>query len=412
MLSATDLAVHAVDGRPLVQDLTLQLGREQVAVVGRNGVGKSSLLRVLAEEEQPTSGEIRRNGTIRVVHQRLTGDASPGELRQAALARAFQAEPDLLFLDEPSNDLDERGRSWLLRRLRRWRNGLLVVSHDPDVLAVFNDFFVIAEAGCSHRSGTWSEVVEELEVEASNRQEQFVRSIVTFERQQHDYERVRRRRQRKKAVGRLHELDRCQSKSRLNKRKSAAQVSQAKVDQQHLRALAVHERWSASLKRALSVALPLSAAIPDVEPGPRRGILGPNGSGKSTWLRTQFQAGDGIIEQGAQDWMRDESLRDLLERYLSWDHVAQHLVAHRFPLGLAERPLRTLSPGERTRAALLAVFQAVPERLVLDEPTWSLDSVGRAALTDVLTAWKGPLLVVSHDRTFLEALGTDVEDFG
>ena len=82
------------------------------------------------------------------------------------------------------------------------------------------------------------------------------------------------------------------------------------------------------------------------------------------------------------------------------------LVAHKFPLGLAERPLRSLSPGERTRAALICLFQRSPavELLVLDEPTFSLDLVGQRALTNALKAWPGGLLVASHDRAFLAAI--------
>ena len=91
------------------------------------------------------------------------------------------------------------------------------------------------------------------------------------------------------------------------------------------------------------------------------------------------------------------------------EDLAKILVAHKFPLALAERPLRSLSPGERARAALICLFRRRPavELLVLDEPTYSLDLVGQRAMTSALRAWRGGLVVASHDRAFLSAIGTD-----
>jgi ATPase subunit of ABC transporter with duplicated ATPase domains len=91
------------------------------------------------------------------------------------------------------------------------------------------------------------------------------------------------------------------------------------------------------------------------------------------------------------------------------EDAARALVAHRFPLALAERPLASLSPGERARAALVALFRRAPavEVLVLDEPTFGLDLVGQRAMTEALAAWPGGLVVASHDRAFLSAIGFD-----
>jgi ATPase subunit of ABC transporter with duplicated ATPase domains len=90
------------------------------------------------------------------------------------------------------------------------------------------------------------------------------------------------------------------------------------------------------------------------------------------------------------------------------EDLAALLVAHKFPLALAERPLRSLSPGERARAARSWLFRRSPavELLVLDEPTYSLDLVGQRAMTDALRAWPGGLVVASHDRAFLAAIAT------
>jgi ATPase subunit of ABC transporter with duplicated ATPase domains len=117
----------------------------------------------------------------------------------------------------------------------------------------------------------------------------------------------------------------------------------------------------------------------------------------------------GWIEQGGKNWLLSESLRQLLSGLLPADDAARLLVTQQFPLALAERSLRSLSPGERARAALIALFARSPavEVLVLDEPTFSLDLVGLRALTRALKLWRGGLVVASHDRAFLEELGMD-----
>ena len=154
----------------------------------------------------------------------------------------------------------------------------------------------------------------------------------------------------------------------------------------------------------------------------RLAVIGPNGAGKTTLLeimlgrRTPTTGSAfrdlsriGAIEQGGADWMLD----DTLLAYLSLqgpsgatEDVAKLLVVHKFPLALAERPMRSLSPGERARAALICLLRRSPavELLVLDEPTYSLDLIGQRAMTNALRAWPGGLVVASHDRAFLSAI--------
>src|SRR5690606_12203405 len=116
----------------------------------------------------------------------------------------------------------------------------------------------------------------------------------------------------------------------------------------------------------------------------------------------------GWIEQGGANWVRDESVVACLgDLGIGADAAAQLLLSHKFPLALAQRPLRSLSPGDRARAALICLFARSPavEVLVLDEPTFSLDLVGLQALARALKLWPGGLVVTSHDREFLEQIG-------
>jgi ABC-type multidrug transport system ATPase subunit len=149
----------------------------------------------------------------------------------------------------------------------------------------------------------------------------------------------------------------------------------------------------------------------------RVAVIGQNGAGKTTLLEMMLGRRSpitgsvsrdlskiGAIEQGGANWMQDDSLLSLLST-----DVAELLVAHKFPLALAGRPLCSLSPGERTRAALIGLFHRTPvvELLLLDEPTYSLDLIGQRAMTSALRAWPGGLVVASHDRAFLDAIGID-----
>ena len=156
----------------------------------------------------------------------------------------------------------------------------------------------------------------------------------------------------------------------------------------------------------------------------RVALTGPNGSGKTTLLEILLakrlpDTGRavtrhehlGVIEQGAANWMQDNSLYERLaiDTFNRTDQIAETLVASKFPLALARRPMKTLSPGERVRAALICILQQRPaiELLVLDEPTNSLDSVGLRALEEMLCAWKGGLIIASHDRSFLSRVGIE-----
>ena len=115
------------------------------------------------------------------------------------------------------------------------------------------------------------------------------------------------------------------------------------------------------------------------------------------------------ISQGATNWFLEDSLLQYLSienGKSSPEELAALILSHKFPLALAQRPLKSLSPGERLRAALICIFQQVPvtQILILDEPTYSLDIIGQKALKSILTSWQGGLIITSHDSEFLEEI--------
>jgi ATPase subunit of ABC transporter with duplicated ATPase domains len=439
----------------LFRDLNLRLQDEHVAIVGRNGVGKSTLLSLLAGLTEPSSGDVQAHGARfylpQVDEQELS--LSGGEQRQAALEAARASGADFLLLDEPTLHLDDRAVAGLREWLGEWRGGVVVASHDQRLLADFRHFFVVSEAGCHYFGGTLEQLEQHLEREHQASEARYVSNLNRLAEQEAHTAQVARRKARKKRAGRCAELDRATPRIRLNQKRAQAQVSHGRLAKLRQAKLAELRGWTEASRRAVNVELALELAVPELPLSSgehllalhdvaasaqgrqlfhaldlriereRVAVVGPNAAGKTTLLRIMTgqrrpergmarveHAKMGYIEQGGRNWLTEKSLRQqLLELGRSSDEIASLLVAHRFPLALAERALHSLSPGERARAALIALFGRTPsvELLILDEPTFGLDLVGQRALVRALTRWPGGLVIASHDQAFLDAVGID-----
>jgi ATPase subunit of ABC transporter with duplicated ATPase domains len=455
LIEMTNVSVKTPAGRALFEGLNLAMDGEQVALVGRNGVGKSTLLSLLAEVTSAASGKIELRSKPYYVPQmnELTEPLSRGERRKRALEAARCSNAEILLLDEPTLHLDDEAVEWLRAWLAAWPGAVVLASHDRRLLGDMRHFFVLSEAGSHYFGGSLGELEEHLDREHQAQEQRYLRNLNRLAEQEAHTEQVARRKARKKRSGRCRELDRATPRIRLNQKRDHAQVSHGRLAKLREARLAALRGWTQATRRALNVSLSLELPIPELpaesEPAvlvlqgvsqsvggrslfdaldlrlgrERVAVVGPNGAGKTTLLETMLglrrpQRGlvqanlqrIGWIEQGGQNWQLDESLRSyLLGLGNSSDDVARLLIAHRFPLALAERPLCSLSPGERARAALIALFTRTPsvELLILDEPTFSLDLMGLRALTHALKQWPGGLVVASHDRAFLAELGIE-----
>lgn len=485
LVKVENLDVCTPGGRQLFQDLNVEIANDQVAMIGRNGVGKTTLLKILAGEVDRAEVVLhavpyfvpQELGALSdtICHARkmlsdvemadaglpadvlLQDTCSPGEQRKLHLLVAKKARPQLLILDEPTSDLDEDGIQWLSRWLSKWSGGLVLVSHNRKLLRQFQHFFVIAESGCRYLSGEFKEVEDCLETEGLRKQRQYVSNLNALIRKEEKNERVNNRHDRKKNRGRLNELDRCPSRAKLNEKRAYAQVKQGRRKKLWRKRIAASREWAEATRRALDVRLDLKLFAPQqpkdtpaeivnvngvtaaidgreifshvsmcIRRSDRIAVTGRNGAGKTTLL-TMLSGGRkpeqgnvvgdfsriGMIAQGAANWQSDRgliaNLQDVCDATL--EDIAKILVAHRFPFGLAQRPLRSLSPGERVRAALICLYHRDPvvELLVLDEPTVGLDFVGLGALRDALMVWPGSMVVVSHDRDFIDSIGVSSE---
>jgi ATPase subunit of ABC transporter with duplicated ATPase domains len=452
-IEMTNVSVETPTGRALFEGLNLTVANEHVALVGRNGVGKSTLLALLAGEVEGSSGHVNVRRQPHYVRQldELSQPLSRGELRRLALEAARVSGAEILLLDEPTLHLDEPAVEWLRAWLKAWPGCVIVASHDPRLLADMQHFFVLSEAGGHYFGGSLAELEPHLEREHRAQEQRYLRNLSRLAEQEAHTEQVARRKARKKRSGRCRELDRATPRIRLNQKRDHAQVSHGRLAKLREARLAALRGWTQASRRALNVSLSLELQVPELPPSSghevlalqgvsacgggrtlfreldlrlqreRIAVVGPNGAGKTTLLeimlgqrrpehgtvRTEL-AKIGWIQQGGHNWRLPESLRShLLGLGVGSDAAARLLVSHRFPLALAERSLSSLSPGERARAALIALFARSPsvELLVLDEPTFSLDLVGLRALTHALKVWPGGLVVASHDRAFLDELG-------
>ncbi|MBW8826728.1 MAG: ABC-F family ATP-binding cassette domain-containing protein, partial [Acidobacteria bacterium] len=436
--------------RPLFADLSLTVASgDRIGVVGLNGCGKSTLLRIISGVAEPESGAARRGRDVRVgfleqephlppgtarsavggawqgeaaldrlgMGGKLDADVSSlsgGEAKRVALARLLVAPTDLLVLDEPTNHLDVDAIGWLEEHLASHRGGLVMVTHDRHVLDRVTTRMIEIDRGRSyvHDGGyaSWLEARVEREERAaateSTRRNLARRELAWLRRG------APARTSKPKA--------RIASATALVEGRAEAPARAGELDLSSFGASRLGDVVIEA--HGVSFAWPGHAPLFTgldllLDPRERLGILGPNGSGKTTMLevlaaRLAPTTGTvrhgttvrlGIYDQHGADLDPQQRVRDaaaggqppgpehaaLLERFW-FDRDAQFA------------PIGTLSGGERRRLQLVLVLAAKPNVLLLDEPTNDLDLDTLRALEDFLEDWPGALVVVSHDRTFVD----------
>ncbi len=455
-------------GPPLFSDVDLHVSAgDRIALVGRNGSGKSTLLRVLAGQVALDGGQRIVSPKARVVYLpqepdlsgfRLARDAvlaalppelahepwrvevalsdvglpgdravhtlSGGELRRAALARMWVCDPDVVLLDEPTNHLDVTTIEWLEEALAGHRAGLVVVSHDRRFLQRLSKTTLWLERGELHRTEKgfahfeeWSAKLLEEEAAARHKLDRLIAEETRWSREGISARRTRNQGR----LRRLHALRAERAEQR--KRSGAARLT---ADTGESSGKIVIE--ATGLSKAFGDRPIVSQLDMTIMRGDRVGIVGANGAGKTTLLRLltgDLEPDGGSVRHGTRltpvffDQHRatldpDATLRDVLcvagtDTVMVHDqprHVAGYLQDFLFQGGDARRPVKSLSGGERARLLLARELKAPGNLLILDEPTNDLDLETLDLLEEVLGDYGGTLLIVSHDRDFLDRLVT------
>ncbi|HGM4941973.1 ABC-F family ATP-binding cassette domain-containing protein [Serratia marcescens] len=507
------LTCQFADGETLFGPLDLAFDRQRCGLVGRNGVGKTQLLRLIAGLDRPGNGHVESHAAVAYVAQqpeiaadttlaqllgygeafaalarleqgrpladdidRLEGrwdlhdrlqnafaaaglpafdplrsasSLSGGERMRAALCGALLGEADFLLLDEPTNHLDSVGRAWLYQQLDQWRGGLLIASHDRQLLAHMERIVELTPGALRSYGGNYDDYRRQRDTEQQAaradlehaREER--RRTRARQQKEHDmsqrrsaqtlrvvdtlniasFERVAYKSAAKESLGTL----RKQHQDRRDSLDAAVREAYQRVEEEQPVLLALPGSEVNANKQVLvleRLQLPFVSAPPlDLRiDGPMRvALTGPNGCGKSTLLKSvlgQLTALSGHCHCPLSTAYLDQTLSQL-DPNLS---VMEHLGLQDSPLAEgalrtrlaqlqlgADRialPLGSLSGGERLKAALAcALWRRQPAQLLLlDEPTNHLDLASSLAIETALADFPGAMLVVSHDEDFLQAL--------
>ena len=436
--------------RPLFEDLSLTVADgDRVGVVGINGTGKSTLLRVVAGIDVPEAGRVRRGRGTRVGYldqepvlpagpvraavrpgwegdaalQRLglggaldaaTSTLSGGQVKRVALAAVLAQPAELLVLDEPTNHLDLGAVAWLEQWLLAYRGGLVLVTHDRHLLDRVSTRMLELDRGHSyvHEGGYTSYLLarserEERAAGADAVRRNLARRELAWLRRGAPA-RSRKPKARIEAATRLVE-GRPEAAARGTE--MALAYGTPRLGDKVIECHAVGYRYPTGEV--------LHGVDLDLDPRERLGLVGANGTGKSTLLdllarRKQPTAGRiefgptavvGYYDQGAAELDPRARVRELVAGPGRVPGTPEDVaLMDRFWFGgeLPYARVGTLSGGERRRLQMLLVLAGRPNVLLLDEPTNDLDLDTLRILEDFFEDWPGALVVVSHDRTFLE----------
>jgi ATP-binding cassette subfamily F protein uup len=460
-------------GTPLLSGAGLAVGAgERLCLVGRNGSGKSTLLKIAAGLIEPDGGSrfLQPSVTIRYLPQEpdlrgfattaafveaglgpgdalhrarylletlgLTGEEEParlsgGESRRVALARTLAPDPDILLLDEPTNHLDVAAIEGLEAALAATRSAIVLVSHDRRFLETLSQATVWLDRGTTRRLDqgfaefeAWRDKV--LEEEEINRHK--LDRKIAMEEEWVRYGVTARRKRNQRRMRALQDLRTARQRARANR--PVGDVALAVQEAQLSGKLVIEAEGVSKSYGDKPIVHGLALRV---ERGDRIGIVGPNGAGKTTLLNllTGVLPPDaGTVRLGANiaaatlDQRRDsldpeatvtETLTDGRGETVSINGEPRHVVGYLreflFRPEQARSPVKSLSGGERGRLMLARALARPSNLLVLDEPTNDLDLETLDLLQEMLADYPGTLLVVSHDRDFLDRVVTSVIAF-
>jgi ATP-binding cassette subfamily F protein uup len=467
LLQLKDVAL-TFGGTPLLSGAELSVGAgERLSLVGRNGTGKSTLLKIAAALVEPDRGSVfvqpgtvlrylpqepdlsgaastlayveaglrpgdDRHAARRLLEQLgLTGQEDPaklsgGEARRASLARVLAANPDILLLDEPTNHLDLTTIEWLERDLASRRVALVIISHDRRLLSTLSRSTVWLDRGQTRRLDRGFAHFEEWRdavlAEEERDQHKLDRKILAEEHWMR-YGVTGRRKRNMRRVGQLQAL----REQRRDYRATAGNAVIAAGSAAPSGALVIE---AAGIGKSYDGRPIVSDFSIRIQRGDRIGIVGPNGSGKTTlinMLTGVLRPDTGSVRLGTTlavatlDQHRDsldpnvtvtealtEGHGDTVMVNGNAKHVVSYMKDFLFASEQARTPLGKLSGGERGRLMLARVFAKPSNLLVLDEPTNDLDMETLDVLEEMLAEYPGTVLLISHDRDFLDRLVSGV----
>lgn len=453
-------------GMPLFGSIDLAVGpNERLGLVGRNGAGKSTFMKVLAQVTQPDSGSIdvmpgkvvtylpqepdfSRFASVQdalmdvFIHEdheayRIEAMAeelglnlmatpatlSGGGRRRIALARAFLTDPDVLLLDEPTNHLDLPAIDWVEKQLKRFRGSWMLISHDRRLLENTTTGILWVDRGRLHRSSqgytefsTFQEHVMNEEAREIQREKQYIKAELRYLERGVTARRTRNQ-------GRLKKL----ANLRQRARERITPTGQVALDIGSGEASGRKAIEAKGISKAYGDQTLVTDLSVRILAGDKVALIGPNGVGKTTLIKLllkQIEPDAGTVAHGTKletvfvDQNRaalapDKTVQDILADGSDYvdvrgekRHITSYLKDYLFDPAQMRSPVSSLSGGERNRLLLAQAFTKPANLIVLDEPTNDLDLDTLELLEDVLADTAATLLLVSHDRDFLDQVAT------
>ncbi|MCC3862013.1 ABC-F family ATP-binding cassette domain-containing protein [Pseudemcibacter aquimaris] len=466
LLTLTDMALR-YGPDPLFRGVELSIGEtDRISLVGRNGAGKSTLMKIIHGSVEFDSGErFVKPGThvtyleqdpdlsrYKTAHDYVisglvhssehdhfqadiilaeiglegkmeTANMSGGEKRRAAIARALISETDILLLDEPTNHLDIATIEWLESKLKSWRGALVLISHDRTFLNNLTNTTFWLDRGLVRRLDKgfahfeeWSNTILEQETAEKEKLDKLIAKETDW-----SHKGITARR--KRNMGRMRRL----WELRHQREQQIAVQGTVKLSTETDKTSGKKVIEAHKVYKSYDDKVILKNFNTKILRGDRVGIIGPNGAGKSTLLKIltgDLDPDQGRVKLGTnlEATYLDQNRTLIKDTDTVWetlsdgsDHImvrghSKHIISYikdfLFDASQAHSPVGSLSGGERNRLLLAKTLAQPTNLLILDEPTNDLDMDTLDLLQDVLSEYNGTLLLVSHDRDFLDRLVT------